>query len=267
MPLFEKKTILIVTLAALALAGCNDQKAASDAPKPAEAAKPAETAATDAKKPAAGAAKPAETAAAASPKTDPAAAAPAKVEIREAGGTVDVAKLMEPGPLPEMVMGKAGAPVTIVEYMSMTCPHCANFHDKTLPAIKAKYVDTGKVRFVIREFPFDPVAAGAFMLARCSKDNYFPMVEVLFKQQRTWASAEKPSEELLKIAKLAGFTQQTFEACLTDNKLLQDLNAVKDRGEKEFGVDSTPTFFVNGTKYSGDMPVEEMSAIIDGVKP
>lgn len=260
MPLFEtRKTLLAaftaLPLAVLALSGCNDQKAADNA---AEAAKPAETQAADTEKSA-------ETASSEAPKAE-APAAPAKVEVREAGGTVDVAKLMEPGPLPEMVMGKADAPVTIVEYMSMTCPHCANFHEKTLPAIKTKYVDSGRVRFIVREFPFDPVSAGAFMLARCSKENYFPMVDVLFKQQRTWAGAEKPSEELLKIAKLAGFTQQTFEACLTDNKLLQDLNAVKERGEKEFGVESTPTFFINGTKYSGDMPVEEMSAIIDGIK-
>lgn len=194
-----------------------------------------------------------------------AAELPADVQIRDSAGKVDVAKLMEAGALPEKSEGKEDAPVTIVEYMSMTCPHCASFHIRTYPVIKEKYIDTGKVRFILREFPFDPRATAGFMLARCSGDNYFAMVDVLFKQQAVWARAEKPSEELLKIARLAGFTQESFEACLTDQKLLDDVNAVRNRGAQDFGVDSTPTFFINGTKYAGDMPVEEMSAIIDAL--
>jgi protein-disulfide isomerase len=247
----------LMPLAILATA-CSDNKETAGAAKTetaaTPAAEPAKPATPEAAKPAAGA-----TAEAAKP-----AAAP--VKIREAEGSVDVAKLLQPGPLPEMVLGKPDAPVTIVEYMSMTCPHCANFHANTLPGIKSKYLDTGRARLIVREFPFDPLSSGAFMLARCSKENYFPMVDVLFKQQQTWAGSQKPSDELLKIAKLAGFTQESFEACLTDDKLLQDLTAVKERGQNEFGVQSTPTFFINGTKYAGDMPVEEMSAIIDAIK-
>jgi protein-disulfide isomerase len=178
-------------------------------------------------------------------------------------GNVDMAKLLEPGTLPEMSIGKADAKVTIVEYASMTCPHCAHFHATTLPALKAKYIDTGKVRLIFREFPFDPRAEAGFMLARCSGDNYFAMVDVLFKQQMSWAAGNNAKDALLQLAKLAGFTQEKFEACLTDQKLLDDVRAVRDRGAKEFGVDSTPTFFINGGRYPGAMSIEEFSAILD----
>ena len=193
-----------------------------------------------------------------------AAAPAAAVTLPEVQGEVDVAKLMAPGPLPEMALGKADAPVTIVEYMSMTCPHCAAFHNNTFDAIKAKYVDSGKVRFIVREFPFDPRAAAAFMLARCAPEGqYFPMVSMLFKQQNTWAAAPNGREALLQMSKLAGFTQESFEACLTNQKLLDDVQATMQKGDKDFGVKATPTFFVNGKQYSGDMSVDTMSALID----
>ncbi|OLP58790.1 disulfide bond formation protein DsbA [Xaviernesmea oryzae] len=179
-------------------------------------------------------------------------------------GEVDIAKLMAPGPLPEMAVGKADAPVTIVEYMSMTCPHCAHFHNTTFDAVKQKYVETGKVRFILREFPFDPRAAAAFMLARCAPEGqYFPMVSMLFRQQTQWAAAENGREALLQMSKLAGFTQESFEKCLTDQKLLDDVNAVMQKGAKEFGVNATPTFFINGKRYSGDMSLETISALVD----
>ncbi|MCD2180803.1 DsbA family protein [Rhizobium sp. GN54] len=192
------------------------------------------------------------------------AAPAASVELPASDGDVDMAKVLEPGPLPEMAIGDANAPVTIVEYMSMTCPHCAKFHNETFDAIKAKYVDSGKVRFILREFPFDPRAAAAFMLARCAPpEQYFPMISMLFKQQEQWAAAENGRDALLQMSKLAGFTQQSFEACLTNQKLLDDVNAVRERGAKEFGVAATPTFLVNGQRYSGDMSVDVMSALID----
>ena len=199
-------------------------------------------------------------------ETAPATPAPAKpAAAPEASGTVDMAKLLEPGALPDMALGKADAPVTIVEYASMTCPHCAHFHETTLPEIKTKYIDTGKVRLILREFPFDPRAEAGFMLARCSGDNYFPMVDVLFKQQQVWAAAENARDSLLQIAKLAGFTQEKFEACLTDQKLLDEIRSVRTRGSDEFKVDSTPTFFINGKQYKGALSVEEASAIIDSM--
>jgi protein-disulfide isomerase len=178
-------------------------------------------------------------------------------------GSVDVATLMQPGPLPDMQLGKDDAPVTIVEYASMTCPHCAHFDITTLPELKKKYIDAGKARLILREFPFDPRAEAGFMLARCSKDKYFAMVDVLFHQQDNWARANDAKTALLQLSKLAGFTQESFEACLTDQKLLDQIRAVKNRGEKDFGVDATPTFFINGKKYPGAFSIEEMSAIID----
>ena len=193
------------------------------------------------------------------PDTPPAGAAP------RASGTVDMDKLLEEGSLPEKVLGEADAPVTIVEYASMTCGHCANFHNNTLPTIKTDYIDTGKARLIVREFPFDPRAEAGFMLARCSNEKYFQMVDVLFKQQQTWAGVENAREALLQIARLAGFSQESFEACLTDQKLLDDVRAVRNRGANDFGVDATPTFFINGNKYSGALTVAEMSAIIDGM--
>ena len=175
----------------------------------------------------------------------------------------DVAVLMEPGPLPDIIIGSADAPNTIVEYASMTCPHCAHFAATTFPELKTKYIDTGKARYILREFPFDPSAEAGFMLARCAKDNYFPMVDVLFKQQPAWVGVNNTKDALLQISKLAGFTQESFEACLTDQKLLDDVRSVQKRGADEFKVDSTPTFFINGKTYKGAMSIEEMSAIID----
>ena len=201
----------------------------------------------------------------ADPATPATPADPAKpgVEAPKPAATIDMAKLLEPGVLPDQALGKADAKVTIVEYASMTCPHCAHFHATVLPALKTKYIDPGKVRLIFREFPFDARAEAGFMLARCSGDNYFPMVDVLFKQQMQWAGVENAKDAMLQIAKLAGFTQEKFEACLTDQKLLEDVKAVRDRGQKEFGVDSTPTFFINGGRYPGAMSIEEISAIID----
>ncbi len=195
-------------------------------------------------------------------------------EIPEAQGDVDMAEVLKPGPLPEMAIGEENAPVTIVEYMSMTCPHCATFHNTTFDEIKTKYVDTGKARFIVREFPFDPRAAAAFMLARCNPAKpeeastpaqYYPMVSMLMKQQQAWAAAEDGRAALLQMSKLAGFSQESFQACLTNQQLLDDVNATMKRGADEFGVNSTPTFLINGKRYAGAMSVESMSALIDSL--
>jgi len=173
------------------------------------------------------------------------------------------AELMQPGPLGEEVMGSDKAPVTIIEYASMTCPHCAHFALNTFPELKEKYIDTGKVRFIFREFPFDPVAAGAFMLARCAgKDKFFPLVDLLFRTQQTWA-VEKPLEPMLATVKQAGFTEDSFKACLANQKVLDGIEWVRNRAADKFKVDSTPTFFINGQKYTGAMSFEEMQKLID----
>jgi protein-disulfide isomerase len=175
---------------------------------------------------------------------------------------VPPADLMEPGPLGEQALGPENAPVTIIEYASMTCPHCAKFAVDVFPKLKEQYIDTGKVRFIFREFPFDALAAGAFMLARCTdKDKYFPLIEALFQQQSKWV-VQKPMEPLLAIAKQAGFTQQTFEACLANQKVLEGIEWVRNRATEKFKVDATPTFFINGEMHRGEMSLDEMEKAI-----
>jgi len=189
---------------------------------------------------------------------------PAGAEGAEAN--VSTGELMKPGALPDMAMGSDKAPVTIVEYASMTCPHCAHFQDTTFPELKKRYIDTGKVRYIFREFPLDTLASAAFMLARCAgeKDSskYFAMVETLFKQQQQWVVA-KPVPPLLAIAKQAGFTEQSFDACLANQTLLDGIQDVRQRGIDAFKVHSTPTFFINGAMYSGAMTIDDMAKLID----
>ena len=162
------------------------------------------------------------------------------------------ADLMAPGPLPEMSLGDDKAPVTIIEYASMTCPHCAAFHAQTYPELKKKYIETGKMRFIFREFPLDQLAAAAFMLARCAgPDRYFPMIEVLFSKQRDWA-VQRPLAPLLAISKQAGLSEQAFNDCLKDQKLLDSIEEIRQRGATQYGVQSTPTFFINGKLFRGN---------------
>lgn len=189
---------------------------------------------------------------------------PALALAQEPAATVDLTELMKPGVLPEMALGNPDAKVKIVEYMSMTCSHCADFHNKTFEEIKTKYIDTGKIYFVIREYPLDPLAAAGFMLARNAPGGkYFEVVSYLFKTLTEWAYVEDPLSGLRNVSKQFGYSPATFEATLTDQKLLDDLNATRKRGADEFGVTGTPTFFINGTREVGFMSVEEMSAKID----
>jgi len=166
-------------------------------------------------------------------------------------------ELLRPGPLPDLVLGKADAPVTIIEYASMTCPHCAHFHKTTYPALKSEYIDTGKVRFIFREFPLDQLAAAAFMLARCGgKERFFPMIETLFQQQRTWA-VQRPLQPLMAISKQAGLSETTFNECLKNQQVLDGIEDVRQRAANKFNVQSTPTFFVNGKQLRGAATLAE----------
>lgn len=168
------------------------------------------------------------------------------------------ADLAVPGPLGDQIQGKDDAPVTIIEYASMTCSHCAAFHTTTYPVLKTKYIDTGKVKYILREFPLDPLAAGAFMLARCAgKDKYYPMVDVLFQKQKDWV-VQKPIEPLMAIAKQAGFTEESFNSCLKDQKMLEGIESVRTRAAEKLGVNSTPTFFINGKVHRGSLSIEEL---------
>ena len=178
--------------------------------------------------------------------------------------SVPVDQLMAPNALPDVVVGKADAPVTIVEYASMTCSHCAAFHEDTYPALKSKYIDTGKVKFMLREFPLDPLATAGFMLARCAGDDKrTAVVDLLFSQQKNWAFVEKPIEALSKLVKQAGITQDKFESCLKDQGLYDKVNEVRERGAEKFGVNATPTFFINGKRQNGEISPAELDKLLD----
>lgn len=186
----------------------------------------------------------------------------------QAQGTVTIppAELMKPDALPEMSMGNEKASVTVIEYASMTCPHCAHFQEATFPEFKKRYIDTGKVRYIFREFPLDTLAAAAFMLARCAgeKDQtrYFALVDTLFRQQRQWA-VEKPIPPLLAIAKQAGFSEQSFNACLANQKMLDGIESIRQRAVDKFKVNSTPTFFINGVAYPGALEIDDLAKAVD----
>jgi len=166
--------------------------------------------------------------------------------------------LAQAGPEGDVVLGSDKAPVTIIEYASMTCPHCAHFSATTFPELQKRYIDTGKVRFIFREFPLDALAAAGFMLARCAgNDKFMPIVETLFAKQADWVVRE-PIEPLKSIAKQFGFTEESFNQCLANQKVLNAIEEVRDRAVKKLGVNSTPTFFVNGKKLVGDVTMEQM---------
>jgi len=169
-----------------------------------------------------------------------------------------IADLMQPNPLGEMALGDEKAPITVIEYASMTCPHCAHFSEATFPELKKRYIDTGKVRFMFREFPLDQLAAAGSILARCAgPDKYFPLIETLFAQQRDWV-VQKPLAPLMAIAKQAGLTQQAFETCLDNRELLEGIEKVRNQASEKFGVNSTPTLFVNGKRMPGALSIEEL---------
>jgi protein-disulfide isomerase len=176
--------------------------------------------------------------------------------------TFSVLELEAKGALDDIPMGSATAPVTIIEYASMTCPHCAAFTVNTFPKLKEKYIDTGKVRYIMREYPLDGLAAAAFMLARCAgPDKYYPLIETLFAQQQKWAVKE-PLPPLRAIARQAGFTEQSFDACINDKALLGKVQQMRDRGTQKFKVEATPTFYINGEKHSGAMSMEDIDKAI-----
>jgi protein-disulfide isomerase len=180
-----------------------------------------------------------------------------------AQSAADVAK---PVSLPEMALGPATAAVTITEYASMTCPHCAAFNAEVFPKIKSAYIDTGKVRYVFREFPLDIKAAAGSMLARCiAKDDsgkYFAVVDMLFKQQSDWVM-KNTTETLARIGKQAGLSQQAVEDCLKDQALLDKIAADQKYASDVLKVNSTPTFFINGEVIKGEASFDEFAKKID----
>lgn len=154
----------------------------------------------------------------------------------------------------ERVLGKAEAPITIIEYASLTCPHCARFDIETLPQLKTAYIETGKAKLIFRDFPFDGLALRAAAMARCAPaERYFAVIDTIFRQQDSWTRAKDPLAALGSIGKLAGMSQALVDACFKDTKLMDAIVQVRLDGEKTHGVDATPTFIVNGKKLAGDM--------------
>jgi len=177
------------------------------------------------------------------------------------GGTS--AALLEAGPQGDTVLGQDDAPITVIEYASMTCSHCATFHTGTFPEVEENYIKTGKVRFILRDYPFDPIATAGAMLARCAgQERYFNFVSVLMDQQRKWAFVEEPLEALKGIARQGGFSEESYEACLANQDIFEHVRWVQTRASDEFGVRSTPTFFVNGEKVEGALSFNEFEAIL-----
>jgi protein-disulfide isomerase len=173
------------------------------------------------------------------------------------------ADLADAGPNGDMWIGSDKAPVTIIEYASMTCPHCAHFSETTFPELQKRYIDTGKVRYTLRTFPLDQLAAAGFMVALCGgKDKYMPIVETLFAKQPDWV-VQQPIEPLKTIAKQFGLTEDQFNQCLANQKILDGIQQVRDHAVEKLGVNSTPTFFINGKKFIGDLSMDQMSKEID----
>jgi protein-disulfide isomerase len=169
------------------------------------------------------------------------------------------ALVAKPVSLPDMALGSANAPLTIVEYSSLTCPHCADFAENVLPMLQSKYVDSGKLRFVSREFPLEIKAAGASMLARCAANGdaqkYFEATAMLFKQQQ--ALLEHTTDTLKAVGSKFGMSEEAVEACVKDNALLDKIKADQDFAYDKLKVDATPTFFINGERVKGSMSLEE----------
>ena len=167
--------------------------------------------------------------------------------------------------LEELTLGDPNAPITIIEYASMTCSHCAEFHNKTYPDLKKNHIDTGEVKFIFREFPLDKLAMATSMLARCV-DNEISMafIEILFKNRDRWIS-ENALNELKNFSKQAGLDSNEFDACLNNQQLLDDLIAGKEKGIEDYKINSTPSFIINGEVVSGNKPYSFFKSKIEEI--
>jgi len=163
----------------------------------------------------------------------------------------------------DRILGKSDAPITIVEYASLTCPHCAHFATDVLPKLKEQWIDTGKARLVMRDYPLDEPALRAAMIARCAPaDKFYPFIDTLFGAQRQWVLSKDYKAELARLALLGGMSKKQFEECLA-NKAVED-KVLQSRltATEQLGVNSTPTFFINGNKFDGAPELDAMNAAL-----
>jgi protein-disulfide isomerase len=173
------------------------------------------------------------------------------------------AELMAPGPLGERVLGKPNAPVTVIEYVSLTCPHCANFQKHLFARMKKEFIDTGKVRYIVREFPIGRTAGAAAIVNACApEDKYFFLLNQFLTRQSEWVSQDVRPDAIYAVAKSSGMARETFDKCLSNQTIIDGLTEVKQRG-RQFGVIGTPTFFINGRKAQGEVTYDEIKAMIE----
>lgn len=168
----------------------------------------------------------------------------------------------------DRILGRADAPITIIEYASMTCPHCAHFQTEILPTIKKQWIDTGKAKLVLRDFPLDGLALRAAMIARCAlPDRFYAFADTFFADQAEWAISSDAKGALERLARLGGMGPKKFDACFSDNTLENKILASRLTATKYLGVDSTPTFFVNGKKFVGAPTVDAFDKLLSSVAP
>jgi len=181
---------------------------------------------------------------------------------REVISNPTLEQVMAPGPLPEMSIGRPDAPVTIIKYASLTCPYCRKFQLETFPVLKREYIDTGKVRFIIREFPIGFQSGAATIALRCAAPSqYLPLYERFLKHQARWVSQEVRYDPIFRIAKHAGLSRAEFDVCVKDESLVGKLQQIKDRGRK-LGVIGTPNFFVNGKLYKRVLTMKDFHTFV-----
>ncbi len=177
----------------------------------------------------------------------------------------NAANLLAPTPQ-DRILGKPDAPITIIEYASLTCPHCAHFEKEVLPKLKEKWVDTGKAKLILRDFPLDEPAMRAAMVARCAPpDRFYPLVDTFFADQDKWVTQRDYRAALERLAKLGGVGDKEFKTCISDKKLEDQVAQSRLTASQDLGVDATPTFFINGTKYNGDPTVEAFDQLLSGL--
>ena len=164
----------------------------------------------------------------------------------------------------ERVLGNKNAPVEVIEYASLTCPHCASFHNGPWPTLKKEYLDTGKIKLIYRDFPTDQLAVAASMIAKCApKNRYFGIIELMFRTQDTWRRSSNPREALSNIGRLAGMSQATVEAYMSNQSIFDGVMKQRDEGQKLFNINSTPTLVVNGKKIEGGLSLKEIRQVFD----
>ncbi len=185
--------------------------------------------------------------------------APIELEIPKPDASFDKYEITKD----DFILGMDTAPITVIEYASLTCPYCAQFHQNALPIIKKDFIETGKIRYVFRDFPLDQLALSGAMIAQCAgRDRYFAFIDALFSQQSNWARDAKPFAALSRIARLGGLSQAKFDKCIKDKDIADAILKKRLDGDKIFGINSTPTIIINGKRFSGGLSIEQFKAVI-----